>query len=355
MLLCVAPGVASAQQYVMTLLGFAPYSYTINGVNGLNNNGDVVGYDSVIDGAYLYHGGVVSALGMTSGVGVAINNSGYIAVRSWGPDQHSYLYTPGRLPRLVSHFTDIGTLGGSGGLNNTGQTVAMDMNDSRTIVGASTVSGATPPLWHAFSWSNGQMTDLGVLQLWGMSTANSINNLGQIVGDTVGNDGYDRAFQMVNGYMTDMDPANHNYDSSAVAINDAGQIVVVTNLAWRIQFISRGVWSIVAYRGPTYYTRIYSNGTYTDLGNLGYTEGTYGYSINSAGDVVGYSLDSNNRAHAFLYHAGTMVELNNVVTNLSGWRVSIATRINDLGQIVCWVRNNTTNEAQTAVLTPILD
>jgi hypothetical protein len=138
-LLCLATSAASAQQYVMTLLGFAPYSYTINGVNGLNNSGDVVGYDSVIDGAYLYHGDVISSLGMTSGVGVAINNSGHIAVRSWGPDLHSYLYTPGRLPRFVSHFTDIGTLGGSGGLNNTGQTIAMDMNDSRTIVGASTV------------------------------------------------------------------------------------------------------------------------------------------------------------------------------------------------------------------------
>jgi len=50
-----------------------------------------------------------------------------------------------------------------------------------------------------------------------------------------------------------------------------------------------------------------------------------------------------------------MTALDDVVTNLSGWRVSIATRINDLGEIACWVRNNTTNELQAAILTPILD
>lgn len=353
-LLCLAPRAASAQQYVMTLLGFSPTSSTINGANGINNSGDVVGYDDAISGAYLYHGGVVGSLGMTSASGVAINSGGYVAVRSWGPDLHSYLYTPGHLIWWIPRFTDIGTLGGTGGLNNTGQTVALGMNDSRTIVGQSTVS-TTPQTWHAFSWSAGHMTDLGVLSPGGMSSANAINNPGQIVGDSFGTNGIDRAFTMVNGAMTDMDPANPNYDSSAVAINDGGQIVVNTDLAWRLIRVGRG-WRFVAYAGPTYYPQVYNNGVFTSIGTLGYTGDVWAYSINSAGDVVGTAIDSTiNRTHAFLYHAGTMTELNDVVTNLSGWRVSIATRINDSGEIVCWVHSNTTDEIQTAILTPILD
>ena len=343
---------AQAQTYTMTLLGFAPFSNSISGANGINNNGDVVGFDAAINGAFLYKSGAVSSLGVASGVGVAINSGGYIAVRSWGPDLHSYLYTPGHLAWWIPRLTDLGTLGGTGGLNNTGHAVALGMNDGRTIVGESTVS-STSQTWHAFSWSAGHMTDLGVLSPGGWSTANAINNPGQIVGYGFGTDGLFRAFQMVNGVMTDMDPATHNYDSMAVAINDNGQIAVVTDLAWHLVRVGLG-WRFVAYPGPTYYTQIYSNGTFTNIGSLGYTGDVWAYSINSAGDVVGTAIDSTdgNRGHAFLYHAGTMTELTDVVTNISGWRVSIATRINDLGEIVCWVHNNTTDEVQTAILTP---
>ena len=92
---------AQAQTYTMTLLGFAPFSNSISGANGINNNGFVVGFDA------------------------AINSGGYIAVRSWGPDLHSYLYTPGHLAWWIPRLTDLGTLGGTGGLNNTGQAVAL--------------------------------------------------------------------------------------------------------------------------------------------------------------------------------------------------------------------------------------
>jgi len=345
---------AHAQTYTMTLLGFAPFSDSISGANGINNNGDVVGFDAAINGAFLYKGGTVSSLGVASGVGVAISSGGYVAVRSWGPDLHSYLYTPGHLALWVPRFTDLGTLGGSGGLNNTGQAVALGMNDSRTIVGESTVS-STSQTWHAFSWSAGHMTDLGVLSPGGWSTANAINNPGQIVGDSFGTDGIDRAFTMVNGVMTDLDPANPNYDSSAVAINDGGQIVVNTDLAWRLIRVGRG-WRVVGYAGPTYYPQVYSNGVFTSIGTLGYTGDVFGYSINSFGDVVGSAYDSvNEHLHAFLYHAGSMTDLNDQVTNLSGWRVTVATRINDAGEIVAWVFNDTSQQWQTAVLTPILD
>lgn len=233
LLMMLGTGAANAQQYYnMILLGFAPFNATSLSVNGINNNGDVVGFDSAINGAFLYHNGAVSSLGFSSAAGVSVNSHGFVAIRSWGSDLHSYLYTPGRLPWFVPRFTDLGTLGGSGGLNNTGQTLAMAMNENRTIVGTSTITAPTQT-WHAFSWSAGQIRDLGALSPGGWSTANAINNLGQTVGDSFGiTDGIDRAFQMINSVMTDLDPANHNYNSSAVAINDSGQILVTTDAAW---------------------------------------------------------------------------------------------------------------------------
>jgi hypothetical protein len=80
LVLFLASSLAQAQQmYLMTRLGFSPTSPTINGANGINNNGDVVGYDSAINGAYLLHNGVLSSLGMTSASGVAISITGQVA------------------------------------------------------------------------------------------------------------------------------------------------------------------------------------------------------------------------------------------------------------------------------------
>ena len=111
-------GAANAPQYYnMILLGFAPFNATSLSVNGIDNNGDVVGFDNAINGAFLYHKGAVSSLGFSSAAGVSVNSHGFVAIRSWGSDLHSYLYTPGRLPWFVPRFTDLGTLGGSGGLN----------------------------------------------------------------------------------------------------------------------------------------------------------------------------------------------------------------------------------------------
>ena len=163
LLVCLATGAGSAPQYTMTLLGFSPISPTSTGTNGIKVNGDVVGYDSAINGAFLDHSGKMTSLHVPPGVGVAINTSGHVAIRSWGPDLHAYVYSPPQPPFFPNRLRDIGTLGGTGGLNNSGESVALDMNDYGTVVGLSTISGTSTQTWHAFSWTAGQMTDLGVL------------------------------------------------------------------------------------------------------------------------------------------------------------------------------------------------
>jgi probable HAF family extracellular repeat protein len=338
---------ASAQQYNMVTLGFAGFAGNSGGYTGLNNYGNVVGYDSWTNAAFLYSGGAVTSLGLGYGDGMAINKNGQVILQS-STSMHSYLYTP---PNL-GHMVDLGTLGGGGGLNNTGQTYATAMNDSGTIVGTSSYPSSSAA-WHAFVYANGSISNLGVLVPGGSSEARGINSQGQIVGDSWSGGGYDRAFQMVNGVMTDMDLGNPAYDSVAVGINDAGQTIIVTNLAWRQVWLNRFKFTWVAYRGPVWYTELCdSNGACKNLGSVASNYGTYGESVNQAGDVVGQTYLTNVGQRAFLYHAGTIVDLNYHVVNLSGLTLIAGNNINDLGQIVCWARNPD-GSTQIVVLTPV--
>ena len=326
-MLCLAAAAAPAQQYSMTTL--APYAGIPN--TGMNNLGDVVGYSSAINNAFLYSGGTLTPLGLGYSTGTATNNLKQIVLYSTTA-YHSYLLSP---PNV--YLVDLGTLGGGGGLLNRGITTGLSINDSGTIVGYSNVNSTT---YHAFQYARGRMTDLGTLGT--TSAATSINSYGQVVGYSLNSGGYQRAFQMVNGVMTDLDPANPTYDSGAMAINDLGQIVVQTNKAWcRLgpgpsRISSRP--SQVACRGSYYYTLLYSGSGATNIGNLGTTLGTYGNGVDKYGSVVGMTYPANSVQHAFLYRAGTMLDLNNHVSNLGTWSLWSADHINDLGQIVCLAR-----------------
>jgi uncharacterized membrane protein len=163
---------------------------------------------------------------------------------------------------------------------------------------------------------------------------------------------------MVGGTIADMDPANPAYDSYATGINDAGQIVVVTNKAWHLVQISRNKLLWTAYRGSYWYTLLYnSNGSNVDLGNLGAALGTYGLAMNNGGDVVGWTKIpylSTTASVAFVYHAGALVDLNTEVNNLGGWKLWMATNINDFGQIVC-MGTGPDGLRQIVLLTPLPD
>ena len=104
----------------------------------------------------------------------AINNLGEVVGFSQDPDtgyMNAVLYSNGQLSDL----------GSSKDYN-----VANGINDSGQIVG---VSSTTEGVYHAFSYSNGNMTNLGTLG--GLNGfADNVNNRGQIVGsiNTSGND-----------------------------------------------------------------------------------------------------------------------------------------------------------------------
>jgi probable HAF family extracellular repeat protein len=78
---------------------------------------------------------------------------------------------------------------------------------------------------------------------------------------------------------------------------------------------------------------LYSGGTMTNLGTLGSIY-SYALGINSAGQVVGYSLTSSGNQNAFLYSGGTMTNLGTL-----GGNYSQANGINNAGQIVGYATN----------------
>jgi len=192
---------------------------------GINNSGQVVG-DCYInshndDHAVLWQNGSgmqdLGALGGSFSCAYGINNSGqvvgnYSAVGNFS-NQRAFLYSEGKM-------TDIGTLGGSFscayGINNSGQVVG-SVRDNIQYYESSYEK--------AFLWQNGSgMQDLGTLG-GSYSIAKGINDSGVIVGNS-GNAAfvYSSAGLMQN--LNSLIPVSSGWMlSSANAINNSGQIV----------------------------------------------------------------------------------------------------------------------------------
>ena len=193
-------------------------------------------------------------------------------------------------------------------------TFASGINNAGQITGS---SGS-----HAFLYSNGQITDLG------LATGLGINNAGQITGSSDG-----RAYLYRDGVITNLGTLPGTTGSVGYGINDAGQIV-----GYSYSDIITG--STV---GDAF---LYSNGVLTDLGTLGGVD-SRGYAINKAGQIVGQAGLANIGVRAFLDSNGVMVDLNTLIDPNLQITLLSATGINDNGQIVA----NSNNHAY--LLTPV--
>ncbi len=163
---------------------------------GIDNSGTVVGGNSAGTG-FSYSGGVMTYFG--SIYASAINNSGTIVGGGmWGG---GFIYSGG-----VETYPNIGTIYG--------------INDSGTVVGG---NGQ-----YAFSYSGGVISELN-LGSWGPAATKGINNSGTMVGYYTTFSGVKHAFSYNDGQMTDLEPYLASIgltgSSEANAINDNGDIV----------------------------------------------------------------------------------------------------------------------------------
>ena len=188
-------------------------------------------------------------------------------------------------------------------------------------------------LYHAFSWSNGTMTDLGTLG-GDFSEGLAINSSGEVVGWAQTKAGIGDPFLFNGRTMTDLTSLGVLH---AYGINDSGQIagtcgpstgptspcVVgngrVTDLPNPPNF-SCGVATAINNNGQVIgecedssgngTAVVWTNGTPTVLGSLGgpYFNAT---GLNNLGQVTGFGQTSTDAQHGFLWSNGTFTDLGN--------------------------------------------
>jgi probable HAF family extracellular repeat protein len=177
----------------------------------------------------------------------------------------------------------LGTFGGT-------ESTADAINNKGQVVGDATFAGNGP--WHAFvSTQGGPLVDLGTLG-GGVSSASDINDLGQIVGyaDVAPHD-YMHAF-LINGSgpMQDLGTLG-GVDSLARAVNNLGQVVGQSYISTN----GPGGWHAFIYNGT---------GPMADLNSLSSLPPGYilreAFDINELGAIVGDATDANGNIKAFL-------------------------------------------------------
>ncbi len=162
----------------------------------------------------------------------------------------------------------------------------------------------------------GKCRNLGALGTGTMSEARSINARGQVVGHSTFSDvGTRHAFLYSNGALTDLGVASGFTNSRAFDINDLGVIAGTLST------------------DPLYAAAVYSRGAWKSLGSVTGYDGSTASAINDLGQVVGSLLCGSTPCHGFVYKNGRMTDLNALLPSGSGWEIAEALDVNDTGEI----------------------
>jgi probable HAF family extracellular repeat protein len=295
-----------------TLGGGSSYAY------GINNSGQVAGYSTTSFNqthAFIYSGGSMTDLGTLFGSwsqAYAINDQGQVV---GGSDGRAFLYSGGSMYNLGM----LGTLNSTAyGINNNGQ-----------VVGTTSIPGGA---YHGFIKGSGPMTDLGTLGTG--SGANSINNNGQVVGGYITTSGAYGSYLYNGGTMRDLPNTFGGQNTFATAINESGQVVGYASTPNGAQ-----------------HAFLYSGGSMIELGTLGDNEFSRAYDINNNGQMVGEGT-SGASWHAILFDGQTVIDLNSLISQNSGWTLNHASGINDSGEITGW-GTDPLGRTEAFLLTPI--
>jgi probable HAF family extracellular repeat protein len=308
------------------LLAAADPRYAVTAIAGegsqardLNNLGQVVGWtwSGNVTHGFVYTNGVLTGIGAPGGGGssaAAINDLGQVVGNASDGSGASYgfLYSGGTMSAL------------SGG--NSMQ--AYGINNSGTVVGSMFVTTPEDSYQHAYTWSNGSVTDLGTLSYGDGSRAFAINSHGDVAGAAAnmfnGAPNWpEDPFIYHNGVMSGLGNLGGPW-SAATSINDQGQVVGYL-----------GVDSLPGNPGDLYPRSafLYENGQMHMLGGLPADWSSVAADVNNLGQVVGIAGRNPGDGFAFLYENGEMIDLNTLIDPASGWTITDAAAINDVQQI----------------------
>jgi probable HAF family extracellular repeat protein len=192
------------------------------------------------------------------------------------------------------------------------------INQHGEIVGkALTGSG----VFHAVIWKGDGVQDLGTLPHGDFSEARDVNNQGVVIGaSNITPNGKPHAFIWRNGQMQELPDVPGGTLCGAQAINDKAETVGYCELP-------SGNAHAVLWRGKKV----------IDLGPLGEDLDdavSTAVDINNHSQIVGFYAIEDGKLVAFLWQNGKMLDLNKLLPPGSDWRLVMAWRINDSGEII---------------------
>lgn len=331
---CLASTANAAPTYMVRDLG------TLGGISSgsqaINETGQVSGYAFVGDTMHAVLFGNVGVanrdlgtIGGTFSVARGINNTGQVVGFSYATgntDYRAVLFNASGGPNV-----DLGTLGGRSG-------DAMSINNLGQAVGSSYLTGNAEIHATLYSTSDGINVDLGTLG--GIySSAYDINDVGQVVGtiQLFSGETYAALFSTVGGPILNLG-ALGGTSSTAISINNVGQVVGWANTS-----------GDAANHATIFST---TGGPNIDLGTLSGAIGSYAFSSNNRGQVVGISYSSVEE-DAFIWQDGTMLALDAFIDPASEWDLKEAMGINDHGQIAAYGCSRNTKACNALLLTQI--
>lgn len=278
---------------------------------GINNQGQIIGISAR---GGLYRDGKVTDIGTYPGFvdtyPVAINDAGQVLCQGETevPDfenttRQSFVWQDGHIT-AIGVSQNIMSADGLVAINSKGQIIGNPLQDAMGVPGHE----------DGFIWDKGQKTSLGDLG-GGVSTATSINNVGQVVGTSLNQMKDTHGFLWQDGKMSDLGAFDKGRCNS---INDKGDIV--GSAAADGQLFSHAL--------------LIHNGRFTNLEALG--SGSAALSINNNGQIAGVSSTGgpSSLRHAVIWENGHIHDLNDCLTTKSFWTLTAATKINDRGQLL---------------------